>query len=698
MAAIVALLLSIYKLLARAIVKIILKRNERILNRDLQPYYSKFDVIKAIKFYVLPQYQNVSPNEDDEPGHGYISAVKQKLMPLFLDNVFKHETLNEKYFLILADSGMGKTSFLINLYVKYKNRQGPLYTPYSFDIVLMPLGSKGILNEIRKIASPQKTILMLDAFDEDVEALDRHEERMKEILDVVNSFRFVIITCRTQFFPSKTEEPELTKYISFGDSNKRYRFQKLYLSAFDDRDIQSYLRKKYGLSKRYEKAFEIVKQCPQLMVRPLLLSYIDDLINADYQFNFAHEIYEVLIEKWLIRESGKPGVVDKYKSEEVYRNLLYKFSRALAENLYLNRNERGGYFIPAGTTIPNAEGMQIADIEEDYSLSNTEKRSKSLLARDAEGRYKFSHKSILEYFLAEALLSNTKLLYAFDFDGMDVTKKFLSELIAKWTHELTINGTLQLMIHPRESLVTETVIQGLSPSMYIKFQKDNLHAFPYGIVTEYPTLQKIVLDYTNVFPYTESQESLLRLKNYFDILRYLDRSTFSENEFLCALTVIARMFTNSLFTNDMVDLTVLTEEIDKFYGSLSITSILKLKDNNDYISIINNIWQSYSVLSAPARKSDYIQNFKLFDTILPKEDIYPFRSRLLYVFNKLHDSETKEIQYLLSLMLLNRDSKIIGEYQFLKSIADFVRKISLLRRHIRICVKLFDKEYILGRY
>lgn len=432
--------LSALSFLYKLISKLLIRRSERKFIKYTQPFFSKSDVLRATSYYVLPKFQNVAPSEDEELGTNYIASAKQPLMPLFLNTVFKKEKLDEKFFLILGDTGMGKTSFLINLYIKYKSKRYLFNAANKYDIVLLPLGFSDIFEKINLIQNKSNTILLLDAFDEDLKAIDRHEERMNEIISVVSEFRFVVITCRTQFFPSEKEEPERTKYLTFGDSQKEYRFQKIYLSVFDNKDIKKYLIKRFGLypTKRFRKAQRIAEKSPTLVVRPLLLSYINELLESETSFKFSIEIYEVLIRKWIKRESKKPGILEKYKDQTRYEKILYNFSKDLALDLYLNRNARGGYYINKDDKIPYNVEMQLEDIENEYKFTNTEWRSKSLLNRNSTGRYKFSHKSILEYFLAIHLIEkNIHFFRKFEFDGMSITKTFCEELSYKYLMSLS---------------------------------------------------------------------------------------------------------------------------------------------------------------------------------------------------------------------------------------------------------------------
>lgn len=410
---------------------IILFRNQEILNNDLTPYFSKQDVDRATRYFIPTRYQNVSPSDDEEPGRKYIASAQEELIPLFLKKIFSSD--GNKYYLILADTGMGKTTFLINLYLQYKNQWKNFFTlTKSYDIVMFPLGHPDALQEVEKIQDKRNTILLLDAFDEDVKALDNHKERMNEILSKVHDFREVVITCRTQFFPSQEEEPHFAGYYSFGESGE-YKFQKLYLSVFDNKDVKRYLKKRFSIFsiRNYLKAKSIIQKIPNLVVRPMLLSRIDDLLDSDKNFEYTFQIYEVMIEKWIERESKKRGIREKYGSSENYQKLLYQFSRELALDLYRNKKKRGGYLISKDEEIALHSEIQIADIENEYkqlSLTEKEARSQSLLNRNSSGQYKFSHKSFFEYFLAKEMFNTEELLVSFDFEGMNAAKNFFEEM------------------------------------------------------------------------------------------------------------------------------------------------------------------------------------------------------------------------------------------------------------------------------
>jgi hypothetical protein len=426
---IIPVVFTLIKLAWKGIQLMILHRNQKMLNRDLSPFFSDGDVRKATQFYIPTKFQNVSPSEDDEPSSKFIASAKQKIIPLFLKKVFKSDGDDNKFYLILADSGMGKTTFMINLFLAYKNQWTWFGLKPHHKIELFPLGSPDALDAVAKVEDKKNTILLLDAFDEDIKAVSDHKARMQDILWVTKEFREVVITCRTQFFPSEEEVPTEAGYVkTYGDSGTEYKFQKLYLSVFDDKDITRYLRKRFSILQfgNRKKAKVIVKKSPNLVMRPMLLSYINDLVGEERDFTYSFEVYEVLIQKWIERESKKHGVREKYGSAENYQKLLYEFSQEFAVNLYQNKDKRGGYFINHDEILSTQ--LQFSEVEK-YEGADKDLKGKSLLNRNAEGKFKFAHKSIFEYFLAKRCVENKYFFQTFNFEGMSAAENFYYGMI-----------------------------------------------------------------------------------------------------------------------------------------------------------------------------------------------------------------------------------------------------------------------------
>jgi len=409
-----------------------LRYKTRKASRDLAPYYNEYNVKRATKYFIPTNGQNISPTKEEEPAIGSKFITREKLIPFFIKNVFQGKRESDKFYLILADSGMGKTTFLINLYIKYNSI---FNYKSSYDIKMLPFGDKDIIERIKDIASSQgkakNTILLLDAFDEYKGLLppkipdgltddERFRKQLDEIFDMTRDFRTVIITSRTQYFPAQEENPYELNIPRF-DKGGFHKLSKLYISPFNEKDIRKYLNKKFGILKiwnlkKKRNAKKITGDSHKLMVRPMLLSYIDYLVDKDRNYEKTFDIYDTLIKKWIEREGDKR----KYDSasREKFKSDLLQFSKLVAIEIY-----------KSGEYSKGIEREVANDIlkQHDLSLEGYEITGQSLLTRDVAANWKFAHKSIYEFFIAEAAIENIHFGLHLDITSLDMTKKFIYE-------------------------------------------------------------------------------------------------------------------------------------------------------------------------------------------------------------------------------------------------------------------------------
>ncbi len=384
------------------------------------PNHSGFtsqDIKQGIKYYIWPECQSVDPAQSDEVRSTI--AVRSDLREP-MDQMLGRKTIY-KHFIILADTGMGKTSFLLNYQARYLRRW---HKPLAMESI--PLGASGLKERLKSINSPEKTLLLLDSFDEDTRAIENHTQRLHDIMAWTRDFHRVIITCRTQFFPRDEEIPKETGIIKVGPrgvgEGPQFTFYKLYLSPFSDEQIQAYLKRRFPIwrKKKRQQAKAIVEKIPNLAVRPMLLTYVDYLIDSGKSFENCYQIYAEMVEAWLKRESEK----------EDERKALYEFSNKLAVNLFLNFKIRGGERIPYDEIDPLAKEFGI-------TLATWRLTGRSLLNRDAQGNYKFTHRSILEFLFAQQLLADNK-------DALKFPMKYWTEQIKTFVFEGTGGRTWKI--------------------------------------------------------------------------------------------------------------------------------------------------------------------------------------------------------------------------------------------------------------
>jgi hypothetical protein len=278
------------------------------------------------------------------------------------------------------------------------------------------LGAPDADDRIAAVEEKERTILLLDALDEDTQAIVDHIERLRILIRNTQSFYRVVVSCRTQFFSTDDEIPRRTGLIKVtsraAGEPAEYCFHKIYISPFLESQVAQYIRRRYPIWQygRRRVTLEAVKMMPNLSVRPMLLAHVDDLIRAGRRAHYSFELYEEMVEAWLVREEG-------FISD---RESLRLFSELLAVDLYVNRASRGAERIPGG---------EIGDLAWEWGIRIDKwvLTGRSLLNRDFEGNYKFAHRSIMEYLVVVRTSKNDPR--ALSVQWTDQMKAFFSEIV-----------------------------------------------------------------------------------------------------------------------------------------------------------------------------------------------------------------------------------------------------------------------------
>lgn len=396
------------------------KWRKEYIKKGLEHSYGDYLAPERQHCYVPTQCQGTPPHNFDEPDEAVTSAPKQELVKFFIDEVFTKDNTNRRLYCIFAGSGMGKTTFSVQLFVEYIHRYKESTLPY--DIYLRDLGDAKVIEQIKSLSDEigdkaHRSILILDALDENLQASEDFEAFRTKLEEVIAPFKFVVITCRSQFFPNEDEMPEYSNIrINTTDKNL-LSYNKIYICPFSPSDITLYISKKYkgwGNKNRQlrKQAIAIIEKCKHLMARPVLLSYIDDLIDENRNYTTESDIYETLIKRWLKREVG--NIPDTAVRMDRYNELI-AFSQKLAERMYQNWRETGDFRLDGQTMNDFCQKNHFDKIHYQF-------RRRSLINHDAAGAFKFSHKSFLEYFLAQHYFENPD--FDFSFEGMDMAELF----------------------------------------------------------------------------------------------------------------------------------------------------------------------------------------------------------------------------------------------------------------------------------
>ncbi|WLE97466.1 MAG: SUMF1/EgtB/PvdO family nonheme iron enzyme [Candidatus Electrothrix communis] len=348
--------------------------------------------------YIEPYFQDRNPadaHQDDlisaaqQPAFERINGFFRGSLPLEKDG--RHQMF------ILSDAGMGKTSLLLML--KLTHLTG--FWPTRMNCALFKLGTD-TLDRVQALPNKGETVLLLDALDEDPKAWKRIRERLLELLQASEDFRRVIISSRTQFFPEMEPEkigrPEI-KVLS------GYHCPVLYLSPFTDEQVQEFIQRKLPLrwyhwpcfqigriKKERKKATCLLEHMQDLRMRPMLLQHIDKLLVAECERDWnAYTVYEALVDEWLDREVRKIRSQHDIRHRVPEQKELFHACLRIAETMHR-----------LGTPFILEEELDQL-VREDGNIAWLEKfelGGRSLLNRNSERAFRFSHYTIREFLLA----------------------------------------------------------------------------------------------------------------------------------------------------------------------------------------------------------------------------------------------------------------------------------------------------------
>ncbi|MCI5211332.1 MAG: hypothetical protein D3910_21680, partial [Candidatus Electrothrix sp. ATG2] len=303
---------------------------------------------------------------------------------------------------ILSDAGMGKTSLLLMIKLMHLTN----FWPRRYSCALFKLG-EDTLERVQALPNKGETVLLLDALDEDPKAWKRIQERLLELLQASEDFRRVIISSRTQFFPEMEPDrlgrPEI-KVLS------GYHCPVLYLSPFNDEQVREFIERKLPLHWYHWLCFQsgrirkerttatcLLGHMQDLRMRPMLLQHIDKLLDKNCQQEWnAYTVYEALVDEWLDREERKiRGRNIRISGRLPQRKELFLACLRVAERMQQQGTR----------TISKEELEQLIREERNIAwLEKFELGGRSLLNRNSDRAFRFSHYTIQEFLLAWGLV------------------------------------------------------------------------------------------------------------------------------------------------------------------------------------------------------------------------------------------------------------------------------------------------------
>lgn len=345
------------------------------------------------RYYVEPDCQEFNPADHDVQDF----MINREPILVKVDEFFRTQTRHtgSNQLFILSDAGMGKTSLLVMLKLLHLTR----FWPNGKTCVLKKLGNK-TLDDIGAIEGKLDTILLLDSLDEDPAAYGNVRDRLLLILRATQHFYRVIITCRTQFFPKTDKDPfERPGRVVIEEFNCYAK----YLSYFSDQKVSQYLSKcfprKFGILEdtvKIDASRKIIHQMGSLRCRPMLLAYIEDLRNSPLlkRGGGEYQIYNALVDNWIRREKPKERKDRIIKEELLHACIILAFVMSIQKVRDISEKQL------------NRIGERISKIKK---ITQVQLKGRSLLNKNSDGDYRFSHRSIQEFLVARFLIEEDQV-------------------------------------------------------------------------------------------------------------------------------------------------------------------------------------------------------------------------------------------------------------------------------------------------
>jgi hypothetical protein len=354
-------------------------------------------------------------------------AADATRLPL-MEKVKKFLDSDQKVFLLMGDSGSGKSTFNreleFELWQSYKNKTGliplhinlPSIDKPEHDVIAKELRRAEFTEpQIREMKHYRKFILICDGYDESQQT---HNLYVSNKLNQEGEWNAqMVISCRTEYLGIDYRDR-----FRPGDRNRQSDpslFQEAVITSFSLDQVQAYIQQYVALhqplwqTEDYKQALELIPSLKDLMKNPFLmtlsLEVLPRMVDPGQQLSAARvtrvALYDHFVVQWLERGKKRFGEKDlssqaratfETLSDEGFTVNGIEYMKNLAVAIY---KEQGGHPIVGYSRLIDGESWKAK-----FFSGNDDQilREACPLARNGN-QHRFIHRSLLEYALARAV-------------------------------------------------------------------------------------------------------------------------------------------------------------------------------------------------------------------------------------------------------------------------------------------------------
>ncbi len=255
---------------------------------------------------------------------------------------------------------------------------------------------------LRLLVRHRRIVPCFDGFDEMATRIESAElaGRLAGLLEIAHGGGKVIVSSRDNYFPSEAHLATTTESALAQALGASAGLRRLTLQPFTDAQIRELVREIRGKGPAEEALRRIagIYDLSDLVHRPLLLGMVLatlDKLSSGAKIGRA-DLYEAYLDRWLdnTRSEDPECFTDDQKKE---------FAEALAEQLW-----RSGSSACSWSELQRTVRVRLAPLLPEnmqVGAAFLEIQGGAFFVHEGEDRYRFAHKSFLEYFLARALVA-----------------------------------------------------------------------------------------------------------------------------------------------------------------------------------------------------------------------------------------------------------------------------------------------------
>ncbi|MCC5944279.1 MAG: SUMF1/EgtB/PvdO family nonheme iron enzyme [Bernardetiaceae bacterium] len=360
-----------------------------------QDVYTDKDCLEELRI------QGGSAVHYDLTGHKEISDYEVMKHPIYKILAEYFVKISGVIPLLLADAGMGKTLNMQKSFIALLNKRK--FNNYNLVFIRCGRYTDEYLDKLAEDIDNkerERTIVFLDAFDEDTKArqlkkvMDRNN-RFERILKRLNRYHKAYISCRPQFWES--EKNIRTKFKGISTQVLKIKVQKLSeigIKTFIEKTVASEFRNNYK---------QIALSNTVLFGRPLhlkTLTYIAE-VGKDVNIALRTQLYDQLIKGWIRRAIKREDISLDEKEEEMWKEKLKEEAMQVA--IRKCKNQDAKFTASDLRSWAKFSSNNILDNSFFTVYEQTEYKGGIVKQKKVSEYYDFAHQEFYEYFLSEAL-------------------------------------------------------------------------------------------------------------------------------------------------------------------------------------------------------------------------------------------------------------------------------------------------------